>query len=271
VKDLKDSGDRQAFTTGAVNLLPTDPTERKQIPLASGVLDYFTSALIEVGEVSFKGNEQHNPGQPLHWARGKSMDHSDTMLRHFTERGTIDTDGVRHSAKMCWRALAILQEEMEAAGSPIARGATFSEVKTSVSALAMAIDAEGGIGIVKRESNRRESYTLRVSVYNTKRIFLETIQKEFGGNILTRDRKNPLHAISYSLVWSHKKAADVLRAISAFLVIKKEQARIALEFSALATDNNPGRRGTSINTLKKFRELKSAINALNLKGRPVSA
>lgn len=255
-----------------VVLLPIDAKDRKRIPLASGVFDYFTSALIEVAKVSFFGNEQHNPGQPLHWSRGKSTDHSDTMLRHFSERGTIDTDGVRHSAKMVWRALAILQEELEAAGAPPARGAKFPEpIKTSVSALAMAIDAEGGVGIVKRESNRREAYTLRVAVYNTKREFLETIQKEFGGDIFTRDRKNPRHAISYSLVWSHRKAADVVRAVSPFLVIKKAQAQIAVEFSELAECNNPGRRGTPVKTLEKFRELKSAINKLNLKGRRVSA
>ena len=253
-----------------ISLLPTDAKDRKRIPLASGVFDYFTSALIEVAKVSFQGNEQHNPGQPLQWARGKSMDHSDTMLRHFSERGTIDTDGVRHSAKMVWRALAILQEELEGAGAPIARGATFP-VQTTTSALAMAIDAEGGIGIVKRESNRRESYTLLVSIYNTKLEFLETIQKEFGGVIFTRDRGNPKHAVSYSLVWSHKRAADVVRAVAPFLVIKKQQAAIALEFANLAAANNPGRRGTSPATLLTFRELKNSINKLNVKGRPVSA
>ena len=105
------------------SLLPTDAKERKRVPLASGMFDYFTSALVEIAKVSQAGNDQHNPGEPLHWARGKSMDHSDTMLRHFIERGTIDTDGVRHSAKMCWRALAILQMELEEAGAPIARGA----------------------------------------------------------------------------------------------------------------------------------------------------
>lgn len=104
-------------------VLPTDAALRKQIPLASGVFDYFQQALIEVAKVSWRGNMQHNPGQPLHWARGKSTDHSDTLLRHFVERGTLDTDGARHSAKMCWRALAILQEELEAEGYPVARGA----------------------------------------------------------------------------------------------------------------------------------------------------
>ena len=104
-------------------LLPQDPAERKRIPLASGLCDYFASALIEVAKVSWHGNAQHNPGQPLHWARGKSMDHADTMLRHFMERGTIDGDGTRHSAKMVWRALAILQMELEHDGHPKSRGA----------------------------------------------------------------------------------------------------------------------------------------------------
>ena len=105
------------------SLFPANAKARKEIPLASGVLDYFTSALIEVAKVSFEGNKQHNPGEPLHWARGKSMDQADTIIRHFVERGTIDTDGVRHSAKLAWRALALLQLELEAAGAPLARGA----------------------------------------------------------------------------------------------------------------------------------------------------
>lgn len=94
--------------------LPTNGTERKTYPVASGLMDYFPDALAAVAHVSWKGNEQHNPGQPLHWARGKSADEADTMLRHFLERGGKDTDGIRHSAKMAWRALALLQKEIEA-------------------------------------------------------------------------------------------------------------------------------------------------------------
>jgi hypothetical protein len=103
--------------------LPTEAAERKAVPIASGVIDYFPAALAEIARVSKAGNDQHNPGQPLHWARGKSMDQSDCIMRHFVERGTHDTDGLRHSAKMAWRALALLQLEMEEAGAPLARGA----------------------------------------------------------------------------------------------------------------------------------------------------
>ena len=111
------------FVKSPASCLPTDAKERKKVPIGTGVLDYFPAALAEVARVSFAGNEQHNPGQELHWARSKSQDQADTMLRHFLERGTLDTDGQRHSAKMAWRALAILQLEMEAEGAPVARGA----------------------------------------------------------------------------------------------------------------------------------------------------
>lgn len=87
---------------------------RKQHPVGTGVLDYFRDALLEVAYCSYIGNEQHNPGEPLHWAREKSTDEADALIRHFLDRGTIDTDGVRHSAKMAWRALALLQKEIEA-------------------------------------------------------------------------------------------------------------------------------------------------------------
>jgi hypothetical protein len=109
--------------TAKKSVLPEDAKERKNIPLATGVLDYFPAALIEVAKVSFVGNQQHNPGEPLHWARGKSTDQDDTIIRHFLERGGKDTDGVKHTAKLAWRVLALLQLECEAEGAPLARGA----------------------------------------------------------------------------------------------------------------------------------------------------
>lgn len=121
----------QAEVARAFALLPSDSAVRKQIPLASGVLDYFSAALGAVAEVSWAGNEKHNPGEPLHWSREKSNDHDDCLMRHFLERGSRDTeDGLRHSAKMAWRALAILQLELEAAGFPRARAASYHDDST---------------------------------------------------------------------------------------------------------------------------------------------
>lgn len=94
--------------------IPEGSTERKQHPVSSGVLDYFPDALVAIANVSWKGNEQHNPGTPVHWDRAKSTDEADCLIRHFLQRGMLDTDGIRHSAKMAWRALALLQKELEA-------------------------------------------------------------------------------------------------------------------------------------------------------------
>lgn len=95
-------------------MLPTDSKARKDIPLARGCLDYFPDALAAVAELSRKGNDKHNPGQPLHWSREKSFDHADCIVRHLLERGTVDPeDGILHDVKVAWRALAMLQLALE--------------------------------------------------------------------------------------------------------------------------------------------------------------
>ena len=96
--------------------MPSDPKQRKDIPVMRGVLDYFPDAISAIAVVSRVGNEQHNPGEPLHWAREKSADHADCIVRHLIDRGTLDSDGLRHTAKAAWRALALLQTELEEDG-----------------------------------------------------------------------------------------------------------------------------------------------------------
>ena len=96
--------------------LPTNPQERKNTPIFSGVLKYFPDAIAEIARVSKLGNDQHNPGEPLHWAREKSTDQLDSSLRHqmdYANGVKRDTDGGHHLAKACWRLLAELQLDLE--------------------------------------------------------------------------------------------------------------------------------------------------------------
>mgnify|MGYP003624942582 CR=1 FL=1 len=87
--------------------------ERKDTPVYTGVLKYFPDAIMEVSRVSLAGNKQHHPDKPLHWDRNKSTDELDALTRHLIDAGKIDSDGIRHSAKVAWRALANLQKELE--------------------------------------------------------------------------------------------------------------------------------------------------------------
>lgn len=128
--------------------LPQDAAARKAAPMAEGLLWYFPNALAAVAAVSKAGNDQHNPGEPMHHARGKSMDHADCIMRHLVDAGTIDTDGQRHSAKVAWRALALLQEEIERDdGVPVPRNAVTKsnsarQLYDETSAIAAAQDAK---------------------------------------------------------------------------------------------------------------------------------
>lgn len=95
-------------------LLPASSTERKNTPVYSGVMAYFPRALAYVAQVSKAGNDKHNPGEPLHWSKDKSNDHADCVARHLIEHGTVDAeDKLRHSGKLAWRALALLEIELE--------------------------------------------------------------------------------------------------------------------------------------------------------------
>jgi hypothetical protein len=107
-----------------LSTLPEDAAARYRFPLAEGLLYYFPSALALVAEVSRIGNEQHNPGEPMHWARGKSIEHADKIMRHLMDAGGKDSQGVRHTSRLAWRALALLQEECEREeGAPLPRNA----------------------------------------------------------------------------------------------------------------------------------------------------
>jgi dATP/dGTP diphosphohydrolase, N-terminal len=102
--------------------MSTDSAVRKRMPVASGVLAYFPDALLCVAWISKVGNDKHNPGQPLHWAKEKSTDEPDCEVRHMLDyfRGLEADPGLEplgelgHLASKAWRALAHLQRECDA-------------------------------------------------------------------------------------------------------------------------------------------------------------
>lgn len=117
-------------------MLPTDYKARKALPLYTYLTQYHPDALMELVKVAVAGNQQHNPGEPLHWAQGKSMDQLNTAVRHIFDHGqgnvydTADDEYLKaagveghtmHLAKAAWRLLAEIQLlcDARAAGAPI--------------------------------------------------------------------------------------------------------------------------------------------------------
>lgn len=143
-------------------LLPTDSVMRKDTPICTGMLDYFPRAAAYVARISVLGNDKHNPGEPLHWAKGKSMDQPDCIVRHVIERGTFDPDdGALHDGKLAWRSLANLETELErreAAGLPawdeeiIAQNKAAMHEKLAAKAVATAIPPMSALEELEKRS-----------------------------------------------------------------------------------------------------------------------
>lgn len=96
-------------------VLPDD-NNREQYPLFDGLLAYFPAALAEVARWSQVGNNKHNPGEPLHWAREKSTDHPNKILRHLMDYDQVEENGFLEAVPLAWRALALAQTELEKRG-----------------------------------------------------------------------------------------------------------------------------------------------------------
>lgn len=90
-------------------------SNRKEMPVFTGVVKYFPDALKEVSICSQAGNDQHHPDKPLHWDKNTSTDNEDAMMRHLIDHtlDPMDSDGVLHLTKVAWRALASLQIYLE--------------------------------------------------------------------------------------------------------------------------------------------------------------
>jgi hypothetical protein len=106
--------DQTREQSSAKPVVPSGSAERKRAPLWSGLFRYFPDALVAVAQLSHRGNEKHNPGQPLHWSRELSNDHEDCLLRHLLGSGEWDEDNdCPHEVAVAWRALAIAQLALE--------------------------------------------------------------------------------------------------------------------------------------------------------------
>jgi len=96
-------------------LFPEDAQARKEVPVLSGFLLYFPRACAAVAAHSLRANEQHNPGEPMHWAEEKSIGDGNEIVRHtmealflFNRQGR--SDGVYDAlAATAWRALELLE------------------------------------------------------------------------------------------------------------------------------------------------------------------
>ncbi len=134
---------------------PKDSAERKACPVASGVVAYFPDALVLVSRLSRIGNDKHNPGLPLHWAKEKSGDEPDALMRHLIDhlRGEPPDADVEelgehaHLTQVAWRALAMLQRACDAERASVVASVQVSRAREEHCDHGVRFDSNAAIGL----------------------------------------------------------------------------------------------------------------------------
>lgn len=117
------------------------------------------------------------------------------------------------------------------------------------------VDGEGCIGIVKRSGRRQCALVLAIA--GTCRALHEWLRSRLRGNISGGPRKErPGWRTVYRWSAAQVHAEQVLRRVEPLLIVKRDQARLALEFQA-----------ARFGDLETHLALKARMNALNRRAR----
>ena len=92
-------------------------------------------------------------------------------------------------------------------------------------------ESEGYIGLTRAKDKKTGRYWHRIQldVANTQKAGPEFVRDTFGGHVLHRE--NGFKGI-YNIRYFGEKACEIIRAIMPYLVMKRKQAELVLEFQA---------------------------------------
>lgn len=94
------------------------------------------------------------------------------------------------------------------------------------------LDCDGSIWIGSSRSNGRVTYALRLAVSNTRSGLPDWFSEYFGGTTQQVKRNNSKWRDEYRWQATGLRAADVITRCLPYLVIKRGQALLALEFAS---------------------------------------
>ena len=114
-------------------------------------------------------------------------------------------------------------------------------------------DAEGCVSVIQNRTRGEKiargipgkiylKYSLMVSVANTAKNVLDEFQSLWGGNVYQQKKGTDDARQCYVWRLNGKKSKPFLDAVSPLLVVKHEQAKLALEFVDLPRGWNPEKR-----------------------------
>jgi len=144
--------------------------------------------------------------------------------------------------------------------------------------LAAAIDGEGYLGLVPigrhREGHHAPGFSFRVSISNTDRSWLDTLQQWAGGYVELRSAVKGNRKPCYVLRFNGATAKDLLMRVMPYLILKKPRAELILRYFELAAQrrshNSPG-TPSNPTVVQAILDIHAQLKLLNQRGLVASA
>jgi hypothetical protein len=130
------------------------------------------------------------------------------------------------------------------------------------------IDGEGYIGIMKHAA--RPSYSVRVDIGMTDKAeqVLKAVHRQFGGLLHHHESKNSKWRAEMNWQLNGADAAEFLRRVLPFLILKAEQAEVAIALQEMIDEGRAalGRHHWTPERIRQAEILKQRIHDLNSRG-----
>lgn len=142
-------------------------------------------------------------------------------------------------------------------------------IQEKLAYLAGIIDGEGNIGInlsKKGKWQNCDNYKIRLTISGTDMRLMDWLVENFGGWICAKPIYKKEHKKSYNWSLMCSKAGNILEMVLPYLIIKKQQALIAVSYRKLQTFKKcsyPGKRKYPIGLRQ---EIYGAFKYLNRRG-----
>ncbi len=127
------------------------------------------------------------------------------------------------------------------------------------------MDAEAGFQIAKQKQRKGHILVTKIRISNTNKKILLYLRELFGGSVSEHKLSRNIGKWKKAYRWqlSSRKAFNVIKLIYPYLIVKKAQADIMLEFTKTLTD---GTKMITEDVWHKRWALKREINKLNKRG-----
>jgi hypothetical protein len=140
--------------------------------------------------------------------------------------------------------------------------------KTKLSAAAMAVDCEGCICISRTKlktsaGNEYYGYDCKVGIANNSMRLMRWLVRYFGGDFRPKQKGKlgKRQCFEWFCSGGHKKVEAFLLAILPYLIIKREQGILALEYVRLAPTPNPVKRAQLWQAIRDLKQREEDVES----------